>query len=113
MKLPQLTQDAQVFFLINAPCRNKTKSISSLRVRLPNYDTMDSAHTVSLNIPELSEAASVAHVFPDMANNLFISVGQVCNEVYSVTFKIVGVAIINNKGKAILKGRVMQEPACG
>jgi hypothetical protein len=38
-----------------------------------------------------------------MANNSLLSVGQLCNAGYSVTFKIDGVAIINNKGKVILK----------
>jgi hypothetical protein len=52
------------------------------------------------DILELSEAASVAHVFPDMANNYFLSVGKLCNEGYSVTVKIDGVTIINNQGKA-------------
>jgi hypothetical protein len=65
---------------------------------------MDSTHTVSLEIPELSEAASVAHVFPDMANNSLLSVGQLCNEGYSVTFEIDGVTIFKSIGKEILKG---------
>jgi hypothetical protein len=42
--------------LINAPCRNKTISINPLRVRLPNGATIDSTHTASLGIPELSTA---------------------------------------------------------
>jgi hypothetical protein len=50
------------FLLINTPCRNTTKYINPLRLRLPNGATMDSTHKSSLNIPELIEAASVAHV---------------------------------------------------
>jgi hypothetical protein len=76
-----------------------------LRVILPNGDTMDSIHTVALDIPEYSEATSVAHIFPDMANNSLISVGQVCNDGYYVTFKIKGVTMKNNQGKAILKSQ--------
>jgi hypothetical protein len=70
-----------------------------LRVRLPNGATMDSSHTTSLDIPELSEDASVAHVFPAMVNTSLLSVGQVCNEGYSITFKIDGVSIFNSIGK--------------
>jgi hypothetical protein len=92
------------FLFINAPCCNSTKYVNPLRVIFPNGDTMDSTHTASLDIPELSEAASVAHVFPDVENNSLLSVGQLCNEVYCVTFKIDGVAIFNHEGKAILKG---------
>jgi hypothetical protein len=65
---------------------------------------MDSTHTASLNIPELSASPAVAHVFPAMVNNSLLSVRQLCNEGYSVTFKIDGVTIFNKIGKEILKG---------
>jgi hypothetical protein len=65
---------------------------------------MDSTHTFLLDIPELSEAASVVHVLPDMANNSLLSVGHLCNEGYSATFEIYGVTIFNSIGKEILKG---------
>jgi hypothetical protein len=90
--------------LINVPCRNKSRSQNPLRVRLPNFETMDSTHTASLDICELSDAASVARFFSDMANHYLLSVGQMCNEGYYVTFRIDGVTIYNPTGKAILKG---------
>jgi hypothetical protein len=66
---------------------------------------MDSTHASSLEISELSETASVALVFPDMANNSLLSVGQLCNEGYYVpTLKIGGVIIFNHEGKSIPKG---------
>jgi hypothetical protein len=65
---------------------------------------MESTHTASLDIPELNKAASIAHIFPGMANHSLISVGQVCNEGYSVTFKIDAVTIYNPLGVHILKG---------
>jgi hypothetical protein len=92
------------FLLINAPCCNKTKYANPLRVRLPNCDTTDKTHTASFDIPELSEAASEADVFPAMVNNPLLSVRKLCNEGYYVTFKIDGVTIFNSEGKAILKG---------
>jgi hypothetical protein len=66
---------------------------------------MDSTHTSSLDIPELSEASSVAHIFPDMANYYLLSVGQLCNEGYHVTFRIDGVTLYNSTSKAVLKGQ--------
>jgi hypothetical protein len=57
-----------------------------------------------LDITELSEAASVAHVFPAMANYSLLSVGQLYNEGYNFTFKIDGITIFNDVGKAIMKG---------
>jgi hypothetical protein len=76
-----------------------------LRVSLPNGDTMDSTHTASLDIPELSQAASIAHVFPGMANHSLFWVGQLWNEGYYVTFRIDGVIIYSSTEKAILKGQ--------
>jgi hypothetical protein len=89
--------------VINAPFQKKIKSLSPLRVHLPNGDTIDSMHTASLDIPELSQAASMAHVFPGMANHSLLSVGQLCNEGYYVTFRIDGVTIYNSTEKTILK----------
>jgi hypothetical protein len=70
---------------------------------MPNGATMDSTHTASLDIPELSATAAVAYVFPSMANNSLLSVGQLCNEGYSVTFTIENITIFNKIGKEILK----------
>jgi hypothetical protein len=94
----------RTFLLINAPCRKKTKYINPLRVRLPNGTTMDSTHIASLEIPELSATAAVAHVFPAILHNSLFSLGNLCNEGYSVTFTIYNVTISNKIGKEILKG---------
>jgi hypothetical protein len=63
------------FLLVNAPCLNKVKSQTPLTVRLPNGATMESSHTAELNIPHLNAAASIANVFPGMANHSLLSVG--------------------------------------
>jgi hypothetical protein len=56
-------------------------------VRLPNGATTESSHTAELDIPELNAAASTSHVFPGMANHSLLSVGQLYDEGYIVTFK--------------------------
>jgi hypothetical protein len=66
---------------------------------------MDSTHIVSLDIPEPSKAASIAHVFSGMENHSLISVGQLCNEGYYVTFRIDAVTIYSSSGQSILKGK--------
>jgi hypothetical protein len=81
--------------LVNAPCLNKFKSQNPLTVRLPNGATMDSTHKSSLDIPELNKAASMAYIFLVMANQSLLSVGQLCNEGYYVTFRIDAVTIYN------------------
>jgi hypothetical protein len=92
------------FLLVNAPCLNKVKSQTLLTVRLPNGDTMESSHTAELNIPELHAAASIARVFPGMANHYLLSVGQLCNEGYIVTFRNASVTICDPQEFQILSG---------
>jgi hypothetical protein len=83
---------------------NKVKSQNPLTVRLPNGATVESSHTAALDIPELNNAASIAHVFPGMANHSLLSVGQMCNEGYTVTFKNALVAICDSQEIQILSG---------
>jgi hypothetical protein len=65
---------------------------------------MESYHTAELDIPELNAAASKAHVLPGMANHSLLSVGQLYNEGYIVTFKQALVTICNSKRSDILNG---------
>jgi hypothetical protein len=90
--------------LVNAPCLEKVKSRTPLTVRLPNGATMESSHTADLDIPELNAAASKAHVFPGMVNHSLLSVGQLCDESYIVTFKQDTVTICNSGDSQILSG---------
>jgi hypothetical protein len=92
------------FLLINAPCKNNIKSQNPLTVHLPNGATMESTHTASIYIPEFIRAASIAHIFPGMVNHSLLSVRQLCNEGYSITFKIDVVTIYNPQGVQILRG---------
>jgi hypothetical protein len=92
------------FLLVNAPCLSKVKSQNPLTVRLPNGATMESTHTSALDIPELNKASSIAHVLPGMANHSLLSVGQLCNEGYTVTFRIESVTIYNSQDIHILRG---------
>jgi hypothetical protein len=73
-------------------------------VRLPNGATMDSSHTAELDIPELNAAVSKAHVSPGMANHSLLSVGQLCDKGYIVTFKHASVTVCNSQKSQILNG---------
>jgi hypothetical protein len=92
------------FLLVNAPCLNKVKSQNPLMVRLPNGATMESSHTAALDIPELNTAASIGHVFPGMSNHSLLSVGQLCNEGHTVTFKNASVTTCDSQEFQILSG---------
>jgi hypothetical protein len=63
---------------------------------------MESSHANELNIPELNADASISHVFPGMANHSLLSVGQLCNEGYIVTFKNASVTICDPQEFQIL-----------
>jgi hypothetical protein len=65
---------------------------------------MESSHTADLDIPELNAAASKAHVFPGMAHHSLLSVGQLCDKGYIVTFKQDTVTICNPESSKILSG---------
>jgi hypothetical protein len=58
---------------------------------------MESSHTAELDIPELNATASKAHVLPGMANHSLISVEQLCDEGYIVTFKQASVTICDSE----------------
>jgi hypothetical protein len=92
------------FLLVNASCLNKVKSQNLLTVRLPNGATMESSHTAELDIPELNAAASKANVFPGMANHSLLSVGKLCDEGSTVTFKQAEVTICDSGNSQILSG---------
>jgi hypothetical protein len=92
------------FLLVNARCLNKVETQTPLTVRLPNGATMESSHTADLDIPELNADASKAHVFPVMAHHSILSVGQLCDEGYIVTFKQDTVTICNSGNSQILSG---------
>jgi hypothetical protein len=83
---------------------NKVKSQTPLTVRLPNGATTESSHTAELNIPQLNAAASIAHVFPGMANHSLLSVGQLCNKCYIVNFKDASVTVCNAQKFQIMSG---------
>jgi hypothetical protein len=65
---------------------------------------MESSHTAELDIPEFNAAAYKAHVSPGMANHFLLSVGQLCDEGYIVTFKQASATICDFKKSQILSG---------
>jgi hypothetical protein len=65
---------------------------------------MESSHTAELDIPELNAAASKANVLPGMANHSLLSVGQLCDKGYIVTFKQAEVTICDSGDSQTLSG---------
>jgi hypothetical protein len=65
---------------------------------------MKYSHTADLEIPELNAAASKVHVFPGVAHHSLLSVGQLYDEGYIVTFKQDTVTIFNSESSKFLSG---------
>jgi hypothetical protein len=65
---------------------------------------MESSHTADLDILELNAAASKAHVFPGMSHHSLLSVGQLCDEGYILTFQQETVTICNSESSKLLSG---------
>jgi hypothetical protein len=65
---------------------------------------MESSHTADLDIPKLNAAASKAHVFTGMSHHSLLSVGQLLNEGYIVTFRQDTVTICNSESSKLLSG---------
>jgi hypothetical protein len=65
---------------------------------------MESSHTADFDIPGLNAAASNAHVFPGITYLSLLSVGQLCDEGYIVTFQRDTVTIHNSESSKILSG---------
>jgi hypothetical protein len=65
---------------------------------------MESSHTADLDIPELNAAASNSNVFPGMDSHSLLSVGQLCDEGYIVTFKQAAVTICDSGNSPMLSG---------
>jgi hypothetical protein len=79
-------------------------NLKPLTERLPNGATMESFHTADLDIPGLNAAASKAHIFSGMAHHSLLSVGQLCDEGYIVTFQQDTVTICNCDSSKLLSG---------
>jgi hypothetical protein len=60
--------------------------------------------TADLDTPEFNAAASKAHVSPGMAHHSLLSVGQLCDEGYIVTFRRDTVTICNSENSKLLIG---------
>jgi hypothetical protein len=65
---------------------------------------MESSHTADLDIPTLNAAASKVHFTPGMATHSLLSVGQLCDEGYIVTFKNASITVCNSQKSQILSG---------
>jgi hypothetical protein len=70
---------------------------------MPNGTTIQSSHTCNLLLTDLPHQARQARILPGMVQNSLISVGQLCDNEYSVTFTQNQVTVSRN-GKDVMYG---------
>jgi hypothetical protein len=86
------------FLSAAAPCSNKQAEHVPVNVNMPNGTTIQSSHTCNLLLTDLPPQARQAHILPGL-----ISVGQLCDNGYSVTFTQDQVTVSKN-GKCVMYG---------
>jgi hypothetical protein len=86
-----------------APCSDKQATHVPLNVNMPNGTTIQSSHTCNLLLTDLPPQARQAHILPGLVHNSLISVGQLCDNEYSVTFTQDQVTVSKN-GKNVMYG---------
>jgi hypothetical protein len=74
------------FLSAAAPCSDKQAAHVPLNVNMPNGTTIQLSHTCNLLLTDLPPQARQAHILPGIVHNSLISVGQLCDNGFSVTF---------------------------
>ena len=74
-------------FVCNAGDNSEVYPVENLIiVGLPNNQKMQATHQGVLNVPGFPTEAKTCHIFPQMKNNIFLSIGQFCYSGYDATF---------------------------
>jgi hypothetical protein len=91
------------YITCTTPHIHREVAYPSVKVTLPNGETMQSSHTAQLQLhPSLPDIACRAHIFLSLTCSL-ISVGQLCDSGCTATFTANGVAIAY-QGKTTITG---------
>jgi hypothetical protein len=86
------------FISAAAPCSAKQAAHVPLNVNMLNGTTIQSSHTCSILLTDLTPQARQAHILPGLVHNSLISVGQLC-----ITFTQDQVTVSKNK-KCVMYG---------
>jgi hypothetical protein len=74
------------FLTTDAPATNILLAAVPLIACLPNGDKVQSTHTCTLVLPDLSAGAQAAHVIPGLVSHMLLSAITMCNARCTVTF---------------------------
>jgi len=84
--MPSLTLAAWHIFLPTTPVCNKWPTTEPLSIHTPSGAVIHSTHKANLNCPNLPLAACHGHIVPQLATQLLLSIGQLCNAGCDVQF---------------------------
>jgi hypothetical protein len=91
------------FLSAAARCSDKQAAHVPINVNMPSGTTIQSSHTCNLLLTDLPHQARQANILPGLVHNSLISVGQLCDYEYSVTFTQDKVTVSRN-GKDVMYG---------
>ncbi len=77
---------------------------NGIRVKMPDGSFISSTHTARLNLPMLSEAARVAHIFPTLDGSL-LSIGMFTDSGLIAVYDSEKVDICTRNGDVVLSGQ--------
>jgi hypothetical protein len=91
------------FLTTDAPATNIVPADVPLIARLSIGDKVQSTHTCTLDLPDLSAGAQAAHIIPGLASHSLLSVVTMCNAGCTVTFTKINCTIVY-RGRTIVCG---------
>jgi len=83
---------------------NKWQTTAPLTIHMPSGAIIHSMHEAELDCPNLSPAAQHGHVVLQLATQPLLSIGQLCDARYNVTYTATNVTISHNH-KVIMLGQ--------
>ena len=92
------------FLVTMTPKSSASPAANSLRVSLPNGDTVQSTHTCTLALPQLPAKARFGHIIPGLAAYSLLSVVKLCDVGCDVTFTKID-CTLRMRGRVLMTGR--------
>lgn len=88
---------------IHCPTTEQHPTKNPISIKMPDGDKLTSTHEALINLPPLNRAARRAHIVPGLSHCNLLSVGQLCDAGYTVTFDAQFV-YISDPNETILQG---------
>jgi len=91
------------FFSSSTPVCNKCLSLDPIKIHTPSGTVLQSMHEADLDLPGLPLVACHGHIFPQLATQPLLSIGQLCDAGCDMAFTT-DCVIIKHNNTIILQG---------